>query len=130
AALMDRLDPEPDRTRVVLVATSGDTGGAVADAFAGRDRFKVVVLFPRGGVSEEQRRLFTTLGGNVIAAEVPGSFDDCQALVKAAFRDPAAERLGLTAANSINVGRLVPQTFYYVEAVRQGGWGDGCVFSV
>src|SRR5207249_357012 len=76
AALMDRLDPEPDRTRLVLVATSGDTGGAVAHAFAGRDRFKVVVLFPREGVSEEQRRLFTTLGGNVVAAALGGSFDD------------------------------------------------------
>ncbi|MSR36031.1 MAG: threonine synthase [Gemmatimonadetes bacterium] len=129
-ALMDRLDPEPDRTRVVLVATSGDTGGAVADAFAGLDRFKVVVLFPDDGVSEEQRRLFTTLGRNVTAARLPGSFDDCQAIVKAAFRDPSAERLGLTTANSINVGRLVPQTFYYVDAVRQGGWTDGCAFSV
>ena len=130
AALMDRLDPEPGRTRLVLVATSGDTGGAVAHAFAGRPRFKVVVLFPNGGVSEEQRRLFTTLEGDVIAARVPGSFDDCQALVKAAFRSPAAARLGLTAANSINVGRLVPQTFYYIDAIRQGGWADGCAFSV
>jgi threonine synthase len=66
----------------------------------------------------------------VTAAALPGSFDDCQALVKAAFRDRAAERLGLTAANSINVGRLVPQSFYYVDAVRQGGWKDGCAFSV
>lgn len=130
ATLMDRLDPEPDRTRVVLVATSGDTGGAVAHAFAGRARFKVIVLFPEKGVTEEQRRLFTTLGGNVVAAAVPGTFDDCQALVKAAFRDPSAARRGLTAANSINVGRLVPQTFYYVDAVRQGGWPDGCAFSV
>jgi threonine synthase len=130
AALMDRVDPEPDRTRLVVVATSGDTGGAVADAFSRRPRFKVVVLFPEGGVTAEQRKLFTTLGGNVVAAQVPGNFDDCQALVKAAFRHASAERLGLTAANSINVGRLVPQSFYYVDAVRQGGWSDGCVFSV
>ena len=130
AALMDRLDPEPDRTRVVLVATSGDTGGAVAHAFARRSRFKVVVLFPAGGVSEAQRRIFTTLGGNVTAAGLPGSFDDCQALVKAAFRSPAAARLGLTTANSINVGRLIPQTFYYMDAVRQGEFADGCAFSV
>ena len=130
AALMDRLDPEPDRTRVVLVATSGDTGGAVAHAFAGRPRFRVVVLFPQGGVSDEQRRLFTTLGGNVTAVMVQGAFDDCQALAKAAFTAPAAGRLRLTSANSINVGRLLPQTFYYVDAVRQGGWSDGCVFAV
>ena len=129
AALMDRLDPEPDRSRLVLVATSGDTGGAVAHAFAGRPRFRVVVLFPKEGVSDEQRRLFTTLGGNVTAVSVPGSFDDCQELVKAAFRSSGAARLGLTAANSINVGRLVPQTFYYLDAVRQGGWSD-CVFTV
>jgi threonine synthase len=130
AALMDRVDPEPDRTRLVLVATSGDTGGAVADAFARRPRFKTVVLFPEGGVTPEQRKLFSTLGSGVIAAQVPGTFDDCQALVKTAFRHASAERLGLTAANSINVGRLVPQTFYYVDAVRQGGWNDGCAFSV
>lgn len=131
AGLMDRLDPEPDRTRVVLVATSGDTGGAVADAFARLDRFRVVVLFPREGVSEEQRRLFSTLGRNVTAVAMPGSFDDCQTLVKAAFRDPSvAERYGLTAANSINVGRLVPQSFYYVDAVRQGGWKEPVAFSV
>jgi threonine synthase len=129
AALMDRLDPEPERSRLVLVATSGDTGGAVAHAFAGMPRFRVVVLFPREGVSDEQRRLFTTLGGNVTAVSVSGSFDDCQDLVKAAFRSSGAKRLGLTAATSINVGRLVPQTFYYLEAMRQGGWSD-CVFAV
>ena len=129
AALMDRLDPEPERSRLVLVATSGDTGGAVAHAFAGMPRFRVVVLFPREGVSDEQRRLFTTLGGNVTAVSVSGSFDDCQDLVKAAFRSSGAARLGLTSANSINVGRLIPQTFYYLEAVRQGGWSD-CVFTV
>ncbi len=130
AALMERLDPEPGRTRVVLVATSGDTGSAVAHAFAGRERFRVVVLFPEGGVSEPQRRLFSTLGGNVSAVAVQGTFDDCQRLVKASFREPAAAGLGLTAANSINVGRLLPQTFYYADAVRQGGWRDGCTFAV
>ncbi|MBW3534729.1 MAG: threonine synthase [Gemmatimonadetes bacterium] len=130
AALMERLDPEPERTRVVLVATSGDTGSAVAHAFAGRRRFRVVVLFPADGVSERQRRLFSTLGGNVAAVAVRGTFDDCQRLVKDAFRDEAAARLGLTAANSINVGRLLPQTFYYVEAMRLGGWSEGCAFSV
>lgn len=131
AALMERIDPEPDRRRVVLVATSGDTGSAVAQAFAGRDRFQVVVLFPAGGVSEVQRRLFTTLHGNVVAAAVQGDFDDCQRLAKEAFRSPDARRLGLTSANSINAGRLVPQSFYYAEAMRLGEWGtEGCVFSV
>jgi threonine synthase len=129
-ALMERLDPEPERARLVLVATSGDTGGAVAHAFAGRPRFKVVVLFPEHGVTDEQRRLFTTLGGNVTAVAVTGTFDTCQALVKAAFRSGESERLALTAANSINIGRLVPQSFYYVDAVRQGAWERPCVFSV
>lgn len=131
AALMERLDPEPDRKRVVLVATSGDTGSAVAHAFAGRDRFQVIVLFPAGGVSDVQRRLFTTLHGNVVAAAVQGDFDDCQRLAKEAFRAPDAEKFRLTSANSINAGRLVPQSFYYAEATRLGGWlEDGCVFSV
>jgi len=102
AALMERLDPEPDRKRVVLVATSGDTGSAVAHAFAGRDRFQVIVLFPAGGVSDVQRRLFTTLHGNVVAAAVQGDFDDCQRLAKEAFRAPDAEKFRLTSANSIN----------------------------
>ena len=130
AALMDRLDPNPERPRLVLVATSGDTGGAVAHAFAGRPRFHVVVLFPERGVTAEQRRLFTTLGGNVTAVAVQDSFDGCQALAKAAFGSGEAERLGLTSANSINVGRLMPQAFYYVDAVRQGAWDHSCVFSV
>ena len=130
AALMDRLDPDPERPRLVLVATSGDTGGAVAHAFAGRPRFHVVVLFPERGVTDEQRRLFTTLRGNVTAVAVQDSFDGCQALAKAAFRSGEAERLGLTSANSINVGRLMPQAFYYVDAVRQGAWDHSCVFSV
>jgi threonine synthase len=136
AALMSRLDPDPDpdRPRTVLVATSGDTGGAVARAFHGLDGFRVVVLFPRGGVSEPQRRLFTTLGGNVTALAVLGSFDDCQAMVKEAFAatGPDAD-LRLTSANSINAGRLVPQTFYYAEALRQlrgRGATPGAVFSV
>ena len=130
ASLMERLDPEPDRARLVLVATSGDTGSAVAHAFAGRDRFRVVVLHPRNGVSDVQRRLFSTLGGNVTAVAVEGSFDDCQRMVKGAFREPVARRLGLTAANSINVGRLLPQLFYYVDAARQGAWAGAPAFVV
>lgn len=131
AALMDRLDPRPHERRTVLVATSGDTGSAVARAFAGRARFRVVVLYPEDGVGAVQRRLFTTPGGNVVAAAVRGDFDDCQRLAREAFADPVADRVRLTSANSINVGRLLPQSFYYAEAVRLGGWrSGGCVFSV
>ncbi|GAB4307253.1 MAG: threonine synthase [Promethearchaeota archaeon] len=100
---------------VVLTATSGDTGGAVADAFFGLPRVKVVVLFPEREVSERQRRQMTTLGGNVVAVAVGGKFDDCQALVKRAFADhQLASKVPLTSANSINFGRLLPQAVYYV----------------
>lgn len=101
----------------VLVATSGDTGSAVAQAFLGLDGIRVVVLFPRGKVSEIQRRLFTTLGTNVSAVSIEGNFDDCQRLVKRAFADPELERL--VSANSINVARLLPQTFYYFHLYAQ-----------
>ncbi len=101
----------------VMVATSGDTGGAVAHAFLGLPGTRVVVLFPEGQVSERQRRQFTTLGDQVLAVSVAGAFDDCQRLVKAMFRDAdAREALALTSANSINIGRLLPQIFYYVHA--------------
>ena len=102
------------RDVTVLVATSGDTGGAVASAFYRLEGTRVVVLFPRGKVSALQQKLFTTLGGNVSALGVEGTFDDCQRMVKQAFadRDIPAIR-SLVSANSINVGRLLPQTFYY-----------------
>jgi len=101
----------------ILVATSGDTGGAVAQAFWGVDGTRVAVLYPRGKVSPRQERQFTTLGGNVRAFAVDGVFDDCQRLVKRAFADrPLAQKLGLTSANSINVGRLLPQAIYYWTA--------------
>lgn len=123
AALMEAVDGSDgdrrDATRTILVATSGDTGGAVASAFHGRRRYRVVVLFPRDGISDRQRRQMTTLGGNVRAVAVEGTFDDCQRLVKEAFRDRAlSERHRLTSANSINVGRLLPQAFYYLHAAR------------
>jgi len=105
------------RPLTVLVATSGDTGSAVAAAFHGRPATEVVVLFPERGVSARQRHLLTCWGENVRSFAVRGSFDDCQALAKAAFRD---ERLvaarELTSANSINIGRLLPQTTYYAAA--------------
>ena len=127
AHLMSALEPaEPTATpRTVLVATSGDTGGAVAAAFHGRPGYRVVVLFPARGVSDRQRRQMTTLGGNVRAVAVDGTFDDCQRLAKAAFEDPdLAERHRFTSANSINIGRLLPQAFYYIHAARTLGWTD------
>ena len=104
----------------VLVATSGDTGGAVAQAFHGVPHTRVVVLYPEGQVSDVQEAQFTTLGGNVSAITVRGSFDDCQRLAKEAFADAATSaRLRLTSANSISLGRLLPQMFYYAYAALQ-----------
>jgi threonine synthase len=117
ARLMAHLTTDPF---TVLVATSGDTGSAVAQAFAGLDAARVVVLFPEGQVSDVQEAQFATIGGNVLAVAVAGTFDDCQALVKQAFADVALGRdVRLTSANSINVGRLLPQVFYYVWAAAQ-----------
>jgi threonine synthase len=105
---------------VILTATSGDTGSAVAHAFSGRRNIDVVILYPSGRVSPLQEKQLTTLGGNILALEVDGSFDDCQRMVKEAFADPILrDRLTLTSANSINVGRLIPQSFYYVYAFAQ-----------
>ncbi len=119
AALLDLLR-EPGRPVTILTATSGDTGAAVAHAFWRRPGVRVVVLYPRGRISALQERQLATLGENVTALSVSGSFDDCQTLVKAAFADPGlAARHGLTSANSINVARLFPQILYYVEAVAQ-----------
>lgn len=111
-------DHEPaDRSVTVLVATSGDTGGAVAHAFFGVPGTRVIVLYPDGQVSRVQEAQFATLGGNVQALAVAGTFDDCQRLVKEAFADRAlSARLRLTSANSINIGRLLPQVIYYAHA--------------
>jgi threonine synthase len=104
----------------VLVATSGDTGSAVANGFLGVDGIHVYVLYPKGKVSTIQEAQFTTLGQNITALEIDGTFDDCQALVKAAFTDAELNhRLLLTSANSINVARFLPQSFYYFHAVGQ-----------
>lgn len=104
----------------VLVATSGDTGSAVANGFLGVPGIEVVVLYPKGKVSPTQEMQFTTLGRNITALEVDGTFDDCQRLVKSAFVDPAVNgHLCLTSANSINIARLLPQSFYYFHAVAQ-----------
>ena len=104
----------------VLVATSGDTGSAVANGFLGVEGIQVFVLYPSGKVSEIQEAQFTTLGQNVVALEIDGTFDDCQALVKSAFMDEELNRkMYLTSANSINIARFLPQSIYYFYAYAQ-----------
>lgn len=104
----------------VLVATSGDTGSAVANGFLGVEGIRVYVLYPKGLVSEIQEKQFTTLGQNITALEVEGTFDDCQALVKSAFMDAELNaKMNLSSANSINVARFLPQAFYYFHAYAQ-----------
>lgn len=111
------------RKVTVLVATSGDTGGAVANGFYNVEGVEVVILYPSGKVSSVQEKQLTTLGRNIHALEVEGTFDDCQQMVKQAFTDPdLSEKLFLTSANSINVARWLPQQFYYFFAYKQ--WAD------
>ena len=116
----------------VLVATSGDTGGAVANGFLGVEGVQVVILYPSGKVSEIQEKQLTTLGQNITALEVSGTFDDCQRMVKRAFLDKEiTKQQKLTSANSINVARWLPQLFYYLFAYKQvKGLGGELVFSV
>jgi threonine synthase len=118
----------------VLVATSGDTGSAVANGFLGVEGIRVFVLYPKGLVSPIQECQFTTLGKNITAIEVDGTFDDCQALVKSAFMDEILNRrMKLTSANSINVARFLPQSFYYFYAyaqLKKQGKANNVVFSV
>lgn len=105
----------------VLVATSGDTGGAVANGFLGVDGVRVVILYPKGKVSELQEKQLTTLGQNITALEVEGSFDDCQRMVKQAFADKDLNtKLRLSSANSINIARWLPQSIYYYVPFQQG----------
>ncbi len=114
AASLARLRPPGARPLEILVATSGDTGGAVAAAFHRRPGIRVAVLYPKGLVSPAQEQQLTCWGGNVQSFSVRGSFDDCQRLVKAAFVDPdLRERFDLSSANSINLGRLLPQAAYH-----------------
>jgi len=132
ARLMSYLARHAGRQLVVLVATSGDTGSAVAHGFLNVPGIRVVVLYPSGQVSEVQEKQLTTIGGNITAVEVQGSFDDCQRLVKLAFVDPALRtRLFLTSANSINIARLFPQSFYYFQAYARLEANDApVIFSV
>jgi len=109
-----------DKKVIVLVATSGDTGGAVANGFYGVEGVEVVILYPSGKVSSVQEKQLTTFGNNIHALEVEGSFDDCQQMVKQAFADKSLnQKLFLTSANSINVARWLPQQFYYFFAYKQ-----------
>lgn len=108
-----------DQKVTVLVATSGDTGGAVANGFLGVEGVEVIILYPSGKVSDIQEKQLTTLGKNITALEVDGTFDDCQDMVKQAFMDESLKSVTLTSANSINVARWLPQMIYYFFAVRQ-----------
>jgi threonine synthase len=115
-----RLNEDADRPLTILVATSGDTGAAVAAAFWKKSNVEVVVLYPRGKVSDRQEKQLTGWNDNVQTVAVRGVFDDCQALVKQAFQDAAwQEHLRLSSANSINIGRLLPQMTYYAHASLQ-----------
>jgi threonine synthase len=118
---------------LILTATSGDTGSAIANAFFGLNNIKALVLFPESEVTTRQRKQMTTLGQNVQILALDGKFDDCQALVKQAFSDPELDYLNLSSANSINIGRLVPQIVYYFYAfsrLRAGRKDDTILFSV
>lgn len=109
-----------DQPITILTATSGDTGAAVAQAFYGLKNIRVVILFPKGKISELQQKMFTTLGGNIHTIAVDGSFDDCQSLVKQSFSQPElVEAVGLNSANSINISRLLAQVCYYFDAIAQ-----------
>ncbi len=119
ATSMEEFLKGEDRKAIILTATSGDTGSAVAQAFHKKDNIEVVILYPSGRVSPLQEKQLTTLGHNVTALEVKGSFDDCQKMVKEAFVSEDLKHLPLTSANSINLGRLFPQSFYYVDAVNK-----------
>jgi threonine synthase len=120
ARLMGYFVRDETQPLTVLVATSGDTGSAVAHGFFRVSGIRVVILYPSKRISEAQEKQFTTLGENITALEVAGTFDDCQRLVKQAFTDADLNtRASLTSANSINIGRLLPQMFYHVAAYRQ-----------
>ncbi len=122
---------EDGKSIIILTATSGDTGSAVARAFFGLENIKVVVLFPEKEVTVRQRRQMTTLGKNIFPQAIDGKFDDCQALVKQAFADSELQGLNLSSANSINIGRLLPQAVYYFYASsRVALHGEEVVFSV
>lgn len=131
--LMQYFLHEENRNLLILTATSGDTGSAIANAFYGLDNIQVVLLFPELEVTERQRKQMTTLHKNIRVISLKGKFDDCQALVKKAFSDPELSYLQLSSANSINIGRLLPQSIYYIYAyskLNDGNPDDKVIFSV
>ncbi len=122
-----------NKSLIILTATSGDTGSAIANAFYNLNNIRVVVLYPENEVSQRQRKQMTTLGRNIEVIAINGKFDDCQALVKQAFSDSELGHLSLSSANSINIGRLLPQTVYYFYSfakLRKGNADDKISFSV
>jgi len=131
ARMFGRFLREEGKQLTILTATSGDTGAAVAHAFHKIPGVQVIVLFPIDEVSLSQRKLMTTLKDNVRTVAVDGKFDDCQAMVKRAFADPALAHIALSSANSINIGRLLPQSVYYFYAAsRLAKNGEPIVFSI
>lgn len=131
SGLLGYFAAQQNKEITILVATSGDTGSAVANGFLNVPGTKVIVLYPSGKVSAVQEKQFTTLGGNISAIEVDGTFDDCQRIVKQCFLDAELNRkVNLTSANSINIARLIPQSFYYFNAVAQLNGEHEVVFSV
>ena len=131
ARLIGRFVRESGQQLTILTATSGDTGSAVASAFHGVEGIRVIVLFPIAEVSDRQRKQMTTLRENIRTIALDGKFDDCQALVKRAFADPALKHIPLSSANSINIGRLLPQSVYYFYAAsRLAKTGEPIVFAV
>ncbi len=132
AALMSYFIQGEDKKLTILVATSGDTGGAVASGFYKIPGIEVIILYPSGKVSDLQEKQLTTLGENITALEIKGTFDDCQSMVKEAFLDAGLnQKYHLSSANSINISRLIPQSFYYFEAWKQvRKFGKDVVFSV
>lgn len=132
AALMSYFIRNENKNTTILVATSGDTGGAVAAGFYNTPGIEVIILYPSGKVSDLQEKQLTTLGNNIRALEINGTFDDCQALVKQAFLDEDLnKKYHLSSANSINIARLIPQSFYYFEGYKQViKYGKNVVFSV
>ena len=136
ARMMSRLMQQylslNDQHITILTATSGDTGSAVASAFYGLKNINVIILFPANEVTSMQRKQMTTLHDNIKVVAIDGKFDDCQRLVKMAFLDPSLSGLHLSSANSINIGRLLPQSVYYFYAWSKlsGGINDKAIFSV
>lgn len=132
AQLMQYFVRNQNEKITILVATSGDTGSAVASGFYKVDGIEVIILYPSGKVSDLQEKQLTTLGENIRALEIEGSFDDCQSLVKQAFLDKElTSKFNLSSANSINIARLIPQSFYYANAYKQlQAEAENLVFSV